>query len=135
MKASDIQIGGDHYKGVSIQCYQFCTLNRIPFTLAGAIKYVTRHRKKGGLEDLKKAMHYIDLHMELLAAGELFDEEYVINPRVAVLDYTEANGLDSSSSQEGGIIRQIFNNQNSVSYLVIVKQDIEILARKVYKTP
>ncbi|MNU03291.1 hypothetical protein D3C72_2472560 [compost metagenome] len=34
------------------------------------IKYVTRWRKKNGLEDLKKAKHYLELLMELESRTE-----------------------------------------------------------------
>ena len=39
--------------------------NNIPFCEANAIKYLCRWRSKNGIEDLKKARHYIDLLIEL----------------------------------------------------------------------
>jgi len=55
------QIGGTHYQ----EDYPFCqpleffSKNNIPFTKACACKYVLRHDRKGGIEDLQKAMHYL----------------------------------------------------------------------------
>ena len=55
------QIGGDHYKKLKIQPTEFIHSNSIPFIEGNIIKYVVRHRHKNGIEDLKKAKHYIEL--------------------------------------------------------------------------
>ena len=64
MKASEHQEGGNHYKKMAIQPIDFIYYNQIPFIEANVIKYVLRHRSKNGIEDLKKARHYIDLLIE-----------------------------------------------------------------------
>lgn len=64
MKASQAQIGGDHYKGQPIQHFEFCMKNQIPWCESAAIKYLIRHRKKNGVQDLDKALHYILLARE-----------------------------------------------------------------------
>jgi len=61
MSALDTQVGGNHYKNYRIQPVQFIVANNIPFLEGNVIKYILRHRYKGGIEDLKKAKHYIDL--------------------------------------------------------------------------
>ena len=61
MKASEIQIGGGHYASFKIQPTEFIHANGVPFIEGNVIKYVMRHRQKNGIEDLKKARHYIDL--------------------------------------------------------------------------
>lgn len=58
-KASDFQVAGDHYKSDPIQHFEFCQRNRIPWCESAAIKYLVRHKKKNGVQDLDKAMHYI----------------------------------------------------------------------------
>ena len=63
-KATDIQVGGSHYKDMPIQPVEFIVENRIPFLEGNAIKYLCRHLSKGGVEDLRKAKHYIDLILE-----------------------------------------------------------------------
>lgn len=60
-KPNQIQIGGNHYKGMAIQPVEFIQANAIPYMEGNAIKYLCRWRNKNGLEDLKKARHYIDL--------------------------------------------------------------------------
>lgn len=58
---TNTQVGGDHYKDLRIQPTEFIHANNIPFIEGNIIKYVIRHRNKNGIEDLKKAKHYIDL--------------------------------------------------------------------------
>ena len=59
------QIAGNHYKDMPIQVVEFCHANQIPYMEGSAIKYLCRWRKKNGLEDLRKARHYIDLIIEM----------------------------------------------------------------------
>jgi hypothetical protein len=40
---------------------EFCQTNRIPWCESAAIKYLVRHRKKNGKEDIEKAIHYLEL--------------------------------------------------------------------------
>ncbi len=56
------QVGGDHYK-MPIQPIDFIVKNNIPYREANVIKYVCRWREKGGKEDLKKAIHYLEMIM------------------------------------------------------------------------
>lgn len=57
----DIQISGTHYKELKIQPIEYIHANGIPFAEGSVIKYVTRWRSKGGLKDLEKAKHFIEL--------------------------------------------------------------------------
>lgn len=65
MTALDTQIAGDHYKRHPIQPVEFIHANGIPFIEGNCIKYLVRWRDKGGLADLEKVKHYIDLLIEL----------------------------------------------------------------------
>ena len=58
------QVGGEHYRNMKIQPVEFITANSIPYLEGNVIKYICRHRSKGGAEDLKKAKHYIDLLLQ-----------------------------------------------------------------------
>lgn len=55
------QVGGDHYKSMAIQPFEFIQKNRLDFATGNALKYLCRHHLKGGSTDLLKARHYIDL--------------------------------------------------------------------------
>lgn len=59
------QIGGDHYKDLPIQPIEYIHKNGIGFCEGAVIKYVTRWRGKNGIEDLKKAIHMIELLIEM----------------------------------------------------------------------
>lgn len=63
--ALETQIGGGHYKSLPIQPVEYIHANNIPFMEGSVIKYVTRWRAKGGLADLEKARHFLDLLIEL----------------------------------------------------------------------
>lgn len=63
--ALDKQVGGNHYKKFKIQPVEFCHVNNIPYMEATAIKYLCRWRDKGGIADLDKAIHFIELLKEL----------------------------------------------------------------------
>jgi len=64
MKAKDIQVGGNHYKDFKIQPIEYIQANNLGYCEANVVKYVTRWRSKNGVEDLRKAKHYIDLLIE-----------------------------------------------------------------------
>lgn len=68
-KATDVQIGGGHYKDLKIQPIQFILANGLGFCEGNVVKYVTRYASKNGIEDLKKARHYLDLLIEDLENG------------------------------------------------------------------
>lgn len=60
----DRQIGGDHYK-TPIQPVEYIHVNNIGYIEGCVIKYVTRWRKKGGIQDIDKAIHYLELLKQL----------------------------------------------------------------------
>jgi len=65
MKVTDIQIGGEHYKKFKIQPIEFIVKNNLGYIEGNIIKYICRHKEKGGKNDLLKAKHYIDLLIQL----------------------------------------------------------------------
>ncbi len=65
MSPTDSQIGGDHYKNMAIQPTEFIARNEIDFLAGTVIKYVVRHKNKNGAQDIRKAIHYCQLILEL----------------------------------------------------------------------
>jgi hypothetical protein len=61
MKSYKKQVGGSHYKNCKIQPVEFIIKNNIGFVEGNIIKYVLRFKEKGGVQDLEKAKHYIEL--------------------------------------------------------------------------
>lgn len=60
-----VQEGGDHYKKMRIQPVEYIHANNIGYFEGCVIKYVSRWRRKNGKEDLRKAIHFIELLLEL----------------------------------------------------------------------
>jgi hypothetical protein len=58
------QVAGEHYKALPIQPVEYVYRNDIGFFEGNVIKYVTRWRDKGGIADLEKAKHYIEMLIE-----------------------------------------------------------------------
>jgi hypothetical protein len=61
------QVGGSHYQK-AIQPWDYIAANGIGYFEGNVIKYVSRWRDKAGIEDLKKARHYLDKLIELEGA-------------------------------------------------------------------
>jgi hypothetical protein len=60
----DTQVGGAHYKDMPIQPVQYILANGLSFVEGAVVKYVIRWRAKGGVEDLRKARHFLDMLIE-----------------------------------------------------------------------
>ena len=65
LSAFKTQVQGTHYKDMRIQPVEFIHKNKIGFCEGAAIKYLCRWRSKGGLNDLRKARHFIDMLIEM----------------------------------------------------------------------
>ena len=64
VKATDTQVGGNHYTKLAIQPMRYSMENGLDALQHTVIKYVTRFRDKNGVEDLEKAKHFIDMLIE-----------------------------------------------------------------------
>lgn len=67
MSAMQGQVGGDHYKTMGMQPFEFTMANRWDALAHTAFKYIARHAAKGGKTDLEKALHCCDMREELAA--------------------------------------------------------------------
>ena len=108
----DTQVGGNHYQTMKIQPAEFINKNEMKFAEGNAIKYICRHVNKGGLQDLQKAKHYIDMIIERdyadEAKGSSVDSGLDINIEDVKISYAneELNGAiyypsGASVGQEG----------------------------------
>jgi Protein of unknwon function (DUF3310) len=59
------QVGGGHYKEFGIQPVEYIHANNLSFLEGNVVKYITRHKSKNGIEDIKKVIHYCELIIEL----------------------------------------------------------------------
>ena len=62
---NETQIGGSHYKDLGIQPLTYIYANKLQYCEANCLKYISRHRKKNGAEDIKKAIHYLELLLDI----------------------------------------------------------------------
>lgn len=93
MPANEHQVGGRHYK-TAYEHWDLVTDVGMGYLAGCATKYVARHRKKGGIEDLRKALHYVDKLIEVASEPSPFPG---LSPRVnrvtALERFAQINGL------------------------------------------
>lgn len=63
--ALESQVGGDHYASMKIQPIEFAHANRLGPCETLALRYICRHRNKNGRQDIEKAIHVLELLLEL----------------------------------------------------------------------
>ena len=63
--ALDKQEGGAHYKDCTIQPIEYIHANKLGYIEGNVVKYITRHTSKGGAGDVRKAIHYCELLLQL----------------------------------------------------------------------
>lgn len=63
--ANQEQIGGRHYINKNIQPWDYIVANELGYLEGCIVKYVTRYKEKGGVDDLYKASHYLDKLIEV----------------------------------------------------------------------
>jgi|TARA_R110000803_G_scaffold66928_2_gene128538 hypothetical protein len=64
MSAFKKQINGTHYSKLKIQPTEYIIANKLGYVEGNVIKYVTRHKDKGKQDDIKKAIHYLEMLLE-----------------------------------------------------------------------
>lgn len=65
LRANARQEGGGHYKQFQIEPWDAIIDWGLGYLDGNAVKYLSRWRHKNGIEDLKKARHYIDKLLEV----------------------------------------------------------------------
>lgn len=63
-QANDVQVGGNHYKGKAIQPWDYIVSNNLGYLEGNIVKYVSRWKEKNGVQDLRKAQHYLQKLIE-----------------------------------------------------------------------
>jgi hypothetical protein len=64
LSANEKQVGGVHYQK-SIQPWDYIIANKLGYLEGNIVKYVSRWKDKGGVQDLKKAQHYLQKLIEV----------------------------------------------------------------------
>lgn len=66
MSANKMQVGGNHYSNKAIQPWDYIVSNGLGYLDGCVVKYVTRYKEKGGVDDLSKAAHYLQKLIEIV---------------------------------------------------------------------
>jgi len=66
--AADRQVGGDHYKGKECQVWDIVNEYGLDYYRGNALKYILRN-KMDPVEDIKKAIHYLEYWLETFGEG------------------------------------------------------------------
>lgn len=113
--ANTQQVGGGHYKGTTYQHWDFVMIALAGRYLEGNItKYVTRWRKKNGLEDLKKARHYLTKLIEQFNLGNVHPLYTVWrSPLQSPEHFCDVNGVDVSER----MVVQLVSNWHGINDL------------------
>ncbi len=74
MKANEHQVGGSHYSSNTIQPWDYIIANGLGYLEGNIIKYTTRWRRKGGIDDLRKVIHYAEKLIEVETIIKLKEE-------------------------------------------------------------
>lgn len=117
MKSLNKQEGGDHYKDQAIQPVEFIQKNNIGFMEGNVIKYVCRHHMKNGVEDINKAIHYLEMLRDLQ-----YPEKPDENQMEMEFDVCPIKGVDINVTELQ--VGDKFANRNIMARVEAVKVDI-----------
>jgi hypothetical protein len=112
MSAKDYQVAGDHYSKLPIQPIDYIIANDLPFCEGNIVKYVTRHRDKGGREDIEKVIQYAEFLLEQYDREEptSFGEAAMKAQKAAANDRVVA----ALMKQEKNVLDALADNYKSV---------------------
>ena len=65
MNSLNKQVDGSHYKDMPIQPVEYIHANAMGYLAGNVVKYISRHKAKGGAADVRKAIHYCELILQL----------------------------------------------------------------------
>ena len=71
--ANERQVAGEHYKAEGFQHWDMVAAHKLDYFQGQITKYVMRWNKKGGIQDLHKAHHFLEKYIELVKAGTIPD--------------------------------------------------------------
>lgn len=126
MKATEQQVGGDHYKSLAIQPMEYSIKNGLDPLQHTAIKYITRHKLKNGKEDILKAIHTLELILEMQ-----YPEYEAIEPMMCNESKTKFKKGDKVLWNFGGdefesVVRNVLSNGNILIFRKLDGCSIEV---------
>ena len=106
--ANNKQVGGSHYKKFKIEIWDFIEQNGIPYLEGNAIKYIARWREKGGRDDIKKAIHYLEKLLEVAEREELGHHMDDLLRQMKVAGDPIPEGLEHVTTSDAGLVRGVY---------------------------
>jgi hypothetical protein len=125
MSVNEQQVGGTHYQsGAALQHWDIVALYKVGYLEGNATKYVSRWRAKNGVEDLYKALHYVEKMIELVDKTGYRPSGHV--PSKIVHQFCDKRGLDF---EEIHIMKRILQWGSRIE-LELARNDIHRLIQK-----
>lgn len=130
-KPLDVQIGGDHYKSMAIQPMEYSMANKLDACQHTIIKYVTRFRGKGGIQDLEKAKHCIELLIHFERQAATVKESLTVHPvHPATFDHIDPADVDIASAidDDSERMQAIGQNGNGGEHYELDEKSLQLKA-------
>lgn len=87
------QVGGDHYKKYKVQPLEFAEKIGLSPIMFCVFKYLVRYKDKNKVEDLKKALHCIDVFVECGKEKNLCIETSYLKSFISQFPTLQAKGI------------------------------------------
>ncbi len=94
---NDRQVGGSHYRS-EYQHWDWVTDLQLPYVIGCATKYIIRWHRKGGAEDIQKAIHYLEKFVSSKVPYHFDNEKYLANNCELTHRFLEANMVGPEES-------------------------------------
>jgi hypothetical protein len=107
-EANKTQVGGQHYVTSGLSHWDLIDTFRVGYLEGCASKYITRWEKKGGVQDLKKAAHYLQKLYESRSALS-FNDQLSRQPRVPYATIDQFAADNGVGKVETAILNCILN--------------------------
>lgn len=130
MTANDTQVGGDHYQHSDYQHWDWAWEAQLDSFQYPITKYIARHKRKNGFEDLEKASHYLDKYIELTDDNPMYrqvDTEGLVKIHK---EWSESEDLDIGQHR----ITFLVSSWSSSTMLPMLVQQLKDYTEKIYGT-
>lgn len=119
------QVGGSHYKDMAIQPVEFIEKNNLGFCAGNVIKYICRYKNKNGIEDLKKARHYIDILIDLESEHVYEDESQCLSVPQASNDVIESSPVENNLTDGKEDFKNSVKVENAISSINFMSSTVD----------
>ena len=94
-QANETQVGGSHYKHSSYEHWDWAWDAGLDSFQYPITKYVARWKRKGGIEDLEKAEHYLVKYIEVVERDKVIKQSAPEILLIQFMDWSRAEDLDN----------------------------------------